>query len=301
MPKYILITPARNEESNLARLIDSVVSQTERPEKWIIVNDGSSDRTAEIADRAAGQHGWIEVVHRPKHVDRSFAGKVHAFNDGYARVQDIDFEVVGNLDSDISFEPDYIQFLMGKFSAIPQLGVAGTPFTQDGSYDSARDSFEGENYVSGGCQLFRRKCFEEIDGYVPNRAGGIDWIAVTKARMRGWKVQSFPDKRYHHHRVLGTAGKSSFRAYLDYGERAYYLGWSPIWHLLRVIYRIPKKPVVWGSLGLFYGYCSAWMRRVERPVSAEVIRFHRNEQLRRLRSILRALIRFQRIDSFRTE
>ena len=298
MTKYILITPARNEENNLARLIKSMVSQTHRPEKWVIVDDGSTDRTAEIADDIASKHGWIEVIHRPRRLERHFAGKVHAFNEGFARVLGIDFEVVGNLDSDVSFDPDYLEFLMNKFAEHPQLGVAGTPFTQDDGYDSARDSFEGEQYVSGGCQLFRRKCFLEIDGYVPNRAGGIDWIAVTKARMKGWKVRCFPEKRYHHYRPLGTAEKSSLRAYSDYGERAYYLGWSPVWHFVRVLYRLPRKPVVLGSLGLFLGYCSAWIRRVERPVSEEMIRFHRHEQLTRLRSIFGALIRFQRIDSF---
>jgi glycosyltransferase involved in cell wall biosynthesis len=301
MPKYVLITPARNEESNLGRLVDSVVSQTKRPDKWVIVDDGSTDRTPEIADRAASQHDWIEVVHRPQHVERSFAGKVRAFNAGYETVRNMDFEVVGNLDCDVSFKPEYMDFLIGRFAVFSDLGVAGTPFNQDGGYDSARDSFEGESYVSGGCQLFRKKCFDEIGGYVPNRAGGIDFIAVTKARMGGWRVRCFPEMRYYHHRALGTAEKSQFRASLDYGERAYYLGWSPIWHFVRVIYRLPKKPVVLGGLGLALGYSSAWIRRIERPVSQDMIRFHRTEQLKRLRSILGAVVRFQKVDSFRSQ
>jgi len=300
MTKYVLITPARNEERNLPRLIDSVVSQADRPLKWVIVDDGSNDRTAEIADVAAAEHAWIGVVHRPRQ-ERSFAGKVGAFNAGYATVQNLDFDVIGNVDCDVSFDADYMQFLIAKFDAHPELGVAGTPFRQDEDYDSAVDSFEGENYVSGGCQIFRRKCFEEIEGYVPNRAGGIDFIAVTKARMKGWKVRCFPEKRYFHHRALGTAEKSGFRALLDYGERAYYLGWSPIWHFARVLYRIPRRPVVVGSLGLLFGYCWAGIRRIERPVSPEMIRFHRREQLQRLRSIFWALLRLQRVDSFRTE
>jgi len=301
MLKYVIITPARNEESNLPRLIESVVAQTRRPEKWVIVNDGSTDRTAEIADRAAASHDWIEVVHRPQHLDRSFAAKVQAFNAGYATLRGIDFEIIGNIDSDVSFKPDYFEILTGKFAASSELGVAGTPFTQDGGYDSGRDSFEGESYVSGGCQMFRRKCFEEIDGYVPNKAGGIDWIAVMKARMKGWKVRCFLDSRYHHHRILGTADKSQFRASMDYGERAYYLGGSPIWHVFRVLYRIPRKPVFLGSACLLLGYCSAWIRGIERPVKADMIQFHRSEQLRKLRSIIWSFVRFQKIDPFRTE
>jgi glycosyltransferase involved in cell wall biosynthesis len=242
MTRYVLVSPARNEETFIEKTIESVVSQTQLPERWVIVDDGSTDRTAEIVERYQKECPWIELLRRPVHLDRSFAGKVQAFNAGKDRVQDLEFEVIGNLDADLSFEPDYLAFLMQKFSEDPGLGVAGTPFTQDKGYDSAKDSFEGENYVAGGCQLFRRRCFEEIGGYVPNRAGGVDWIAVMSARMKGWKVKAFAEKRFHHYRTLGTAEKKPLTAIFNYGERAYYLGGSPIWHLFRVAYRMTKRP-----------------------------------------------------------
>jgi biofilm PGA synthesis N-glycosyltransferase PgaC len=295
--KYVLITPARNEERFIAKTLESMVAQTLPPERWVIVDDGSTDKTAEIVERYAGLFPWIELVRRPQHVDRSFAGKVHAFNAGLERVQPLEFEVIGNLDADLSFNPDYLEFLTAKFSEYPTLGVAGTPFTEDGGYDTAKDSFEGENYVAGGCQLFRRECFEEIGGYVPNRAGGVDWIAVMSARMKGWEVRSFSEKRFHHYRTLGTAQRGTFGANLDYGERAYYLGGSPIWHLFRVAYRMPRKPL--GSAGLLIGYCWAALRRIQRPVSREMIRFHRREQMKKLRAIFCTLLRFEKVDSFR--
>ena len=295
--KYVLITPARNEERFITKTVDSMMAQTLLPLRWVIVDDGSTDRTAEIVARYAARYPWIEFVRRPQHVDRSFAGKVHAFNAGLARIQSLEFDVIGNLDADLSFGPDYLEFLIRKFSEDPELGVAGTPFTEDGGYDTAKDSFEGENYVAGGCQLFRRQCFEEIGGYVPNRAGGVDWIAVMSARMKGWKVQSFSEKRFHHYRTLGTAQRGTFGANFDYGERAYYLGGSPIWHLFRVVYRMPTKPS--GSIALLLGYCSAAIRRIERPVSHEMIRFHRREQIKKLRAIFRTLLRFEKVDSFR--
>jgi len=167
----------------------------------------------------AKRFSWIQLVQRPQRVDRSFAAKVHAFNAGFERVASLPFEVIGNLDTDLSFEPDYLEFLMRKFAEDPKLGVAGTPFAENGGYDSARDSFESENHVAGGCQLFRRQCFQEVRGYIPNRAGGIDWIAVTTARMKGWKTRSFPEKRFHHYRMLGTARKGSVRALFSYGEK----------------------------------------------------------------------------------
>jgi len=206
--------------------------------------------------------------------------------------------VVGNLDGDLSFDPDYLEFLMSKFSEDPRLGVAGTPFIENG-YDSAKDSFEGENHVAGGCQLFRRRCFQEIGGYTPNRAGGIDWIAVTTARMKGWRTRSFLEKRFNHYRTLGTAERGVHAALFSYGEKDYYLGNSPIWELFRVMYRMAKKPVLTGSLVLLAGYSWAGLRRIKRPVSTDLMRFHRQEQMKKLRAIFRSLMGMKRVDNFR--
>ena len=299
--KYVLITPARNEEALISKVLDSVTVQTMPPLRWVIVDDGSKDRTAEIVEDYARRFLWIQLLRRPPHLDRSFAGKVHAFNAGLERAGSLQFEVVGNLDADITFDPGYLEFLMQRFSENPKLGVAGTPFVEDSGYDSARDSFEGENYVAGGCQLFRRTCFDEIGGYVPNAAGGVDWIAVMSARMKGWRVQSFSEKRFHHHRKLGTAEKGVLGALFDYGQRAYYLGGSPIWQIFRGCYRMTKKPFILGGIALLSGYGWAALRLTKRPVSAEMIHFHRRDQLKKLRAILRALLRFRRVDSFRLE
>ena len=177
--------------------------------------------------------------------------------------------------------------------------MAGTPFIEDGGYDTARDSFEGENHVAGGCQLFRRQCFEEVGGYIPNPAGGIDWIAVTTARMKGWKTRSFPEKRFHHYRTLGTAGRSRAAASFSYGEKDYYLGGSPLWQLFRVAYRATKQPL--DGAALLAGYCWAAARRMKRPVSRELMRFHRREQMKKLRTIFSALLKFRKINNFYAE
>ena len=294
--RYVLVTPARNEERFIAKTLESMVAQTMPPERWVIVDDGSTDKTSEIVQRYAGAYPWIQLVRLPQHADRSFAGKVHAFNAGSERIKTLEFEVIGNLDADLSFDPDYLEFLMRKFSEDPRLGVAGTPFVENG-YDSARDSFEGENHVAGGCQLFRRQCFEEIGGYIGNPAGGVDWIAVTTARMKGWKTCSFPEKRFHHYRSLGTAERGIVASLFSYGEKDYYLGGSPVWQLFRVCYRSAKHPV--GGLVLLAGYCWAALRRIKRPVSRELMCFHRREQMKKLRAILGAVLRFKKVDNFR--
>ena len=296
--RYVLITPARNEEAYIEKTLRSVVSQTVMPEQWVIVDDASTDSTAQLVENYVRDYPWIELVRRTQRAERSFSRKVDAFNAGLQRLGSREFEVIGNLDADLSFDPEYLEFLMDKFAEDPKLGVAGTPFVENG-YDSARDSFEGENHVAGGCQLFRRQCFEEIGGYIGNPAGGIDWIAVTTARMKGWKTCSFPEKRFHHYRSLGTAERGMLASLFSYGEKDYYLGGSPVWELFRVCYRSAKRPFIIGGLALLAGYCWAALRRTKRPISPELMRFHRREQMNKLRAIFGTLLKLKKVDSFR--
>ena len=294
---YALVTPARNEEAFIEKTIESVINQTALPLKWVIVDDGSTDRTAEIVGRYLAKHPWIELVQMPQRRDRSFAAKVGAFNAGFERVNDLPYEIIGNLDADISFDKDHLEFLARKFAGDPTLGVAGTVFREEG-YSSETDSFEGRKHVSGQCQLFRRRCWEEIGGYIPHRAGGIDWMAVTTARMKGWKTESFREKSFFHFRHLGTAERSVLASAFSYGEKDYYLGGHPIWELFRCAYRGTKPPYIVEGLALGLGYCWAFLSRTPRPVSSELMAFHRKEQMTKLKAILKSVLQFKRVDNF---
>ena len=155
---YVLITPARNEAAYLEQTIKSVLGQTILPIKWVIVSDGSTDKTNDIVEKYSDQYTWIEGVIRPPRAERHFAGKVEAFNAGYEKVQDLKYDVVGSLDADISFnDPDYFAFLLEKFEEDPRLGVAGAPFREGTIQYDYR--FSRKEHVSGACQLFRRECF----------------------------------------------------------------------------------------------------------------------------------------------
>ena len=295
---YVLVTPARNEEAFIEKTIASVICQTVLPAKWVIVDDGSTDRTPEIVGRYLAQCPWMEMVQMPQRRNRSFSGKVQAFNVGRERVKSLDYEVIGNLDADVSFERDYIEFLLNKFSEDSDLGVAGTIFREEG-YSSETDSFEGQNHVAGGCQLFRAQCFAQIGGFMPNDTGGVDWIAVTTARMLGWKTQSFREKSFFHHRHLGTAERSVLSSLFSYGEKDYYLGSHPVWELFRVAYRAAKQPFIIGGVALGLGYCWALIRRAPRPVSGPLMAFHRKEQMAKLKAIFISVLRLKRVNSFK--
>ena len=298
LPRYVLITPARNEAAFIEKTLESMVHQTVLPVKWVIVNDGSTDATGNIVSRYAEKYDWIEAVNLPVRRERNFAAKVYAFNAGREKLTNVEYKIIGNLDGDVSFDEDHFEFLLRKFREDPCLGVAGTIFKEEG-YSSETDSFEGQKHVSGQCQIFRRRCFEDIGGYFANKAGGIDWIAVTTARMMGWKTQSFREKSFFHYRHLGTAERSVAAAMFSYGEKDYYLGGHPLWELFRVAYRMVKRPYMIGGLSLGLGYGLAMLRRGKRPVSKELMKYHRHEQMRKLTNVLKSVVRFKSVDSFK--
>ena len=280
-PSYVLITPARNERTYIEVTIQSVIRQTLRPLKWVIVSDGSTDGTDEIVEKYTAEHDWIELVKMPARKERHFAGKVHAFNAGFARVGDSSYDVIGSLDADISFDANYFAFLMDRFAENPRLGVGGTPFREDGSTYDYR--FTSPEHVSGACQLFRRQCFEAIGGYIPVKGGGIDLIAVMTARMKGWQTRSFLEKTCQHHRAQGSAKHNGLAVWFKVGEKDYVLGGHPLWEVFRWVYQMTKKPFLLGGSLLFAGYLWAMLRSAERSVSNELMQFRRREQLQRLR------------------
>ena len=278
---YVLITPARNEGKYIETTIRSVIAQTVLPKKWVIVSDGSTDLTDQIVMRYAASFPWIELVRMPANQGRSFAAKVRCFNAGYKQVKDLKYDIIGNLDADISFEKDYFGFLVSKFAEIPELGVAGTPFVERSvTYDYRFTNIE---HVSGACQLFRRSCFDDIGGYSPIKGGGIDWVAVTTARMKGWTTRTFTEKVCFHLKGIGTGNGSQWGAWFRYGQKDYSLGNHPLWQISRSLYQITKKPFfIKGSLVLM-GYLWSALKRSERVISDELIAFHRGEQMNRLR------------------
>jgi len=280
---YVLITPARNEVAFIELTIRSMIAQTVKPLKWVIVSDGSTDGTDDIVAKYAADNTWMELIRMPERRERTFAGKVHAFNAGYAAVRNLEYDVIGSMDGDISFDSEYFSFLLTKLNDNAALGLVGTPFKDTSIYDYRFVSIE---HVSGACQLFRRKCFEDIGGYKPSQLGGVDHIAVVAARMSGWKTRTFTDKVCFHHRRMGSAGQGFFKAKFRTGVLDYALGGHPAWECFRAIYQMTRKPYVVGGIILFAGYVTAGVKRIERPVSQEWVTFRRQEQMQRLKKFL---------------
>jgi glycosyltransferase involved in cell wall biosynthesis len=280
--QYLLITPAKNEDAFIELTIQSVINQTSRPARWLVVSDGSTDGTNEIVARYARNHDWIELLQMPERHSRDFGGKADCVNAGYTHTKHLKCDIIGSLDADISFGEDYFAFLLEKFADDPQLGIAGTPFSEEGETYDYR--FSSTEHVSGACQLFRRECFEAIGGYVPVKGGGIDVIAVLTARSKGWRTRTFTERVSHHHRLMGSAQqRRKILADFALGQKDYRLGFHPVWQVFRSLYQMTRRPYVIGGAALFAGYFWAMLHRYQRSVGSELLEFQRRDQMRRLR------------------
>jgi glycosyltransferase involved in cell wall biosynthesis len=280
---YVLITPARDEEGYIERVIKSVVSQTVLPRKWIIVSDNSADRTDQIVSNYTTKHDFISLLRVSGDGDRNFGSKVKAFRWGYEKLKGVAYNFIGNLDADISFGRDYYERVLKRFAQNPRLGIAGGVILDvyDGKVRSEQDNI---NSVGCAVQMFRAQCFNEIGGYIPLEVGGEDAAAEVMARMNGWEVTSFPDIRVFHHRQTGTRDRSIYHARMLNGIEDYQLGYHPLFHMAKSLYRLKEKPFLVGSILRLYGYYRAMLRNDRRMVSKEFVQYLRHEQIRQLRS-----------------
>lgn len=286
---YVLITPARNEGKFIEATIESVVSQTVAPLKWIIVDDGSSDDTAEIVSKYACKHDWIELHQSGIRPDgRNYSAKATAVNTAFKALKHLEFDVIANIDADVSFDNDYFDFILQKLREHPGIGVIGTPQLQP-NYDPVSDGFFNEKDVFGACQIFRRSCFEEIGGYL-NLWGGVDWAAVRMARMKGWETRIFLEKPFRHNRTMGATDTNWLVGRFRYGIKDYYLGNHPLWQFFRITFQLTRKPYVIGGSSLLFGYAWAFLTRMKRDIPPELIEFHRGEEMERLKNVAERLI-----------
>jgi glycosyltransferase involved in cell wall biosynthesis len=284
--KYVIITPAHNEESFVEKTIESVINQTIKPSKWIIVDDGSTDNTLNIAKSYSQKFIFIEVLNLETEKKRTFSSKVRAFNHGFEKAKNIDYDFIGNLDADVSFNSNYYERILNEFEKNPKLGIAGGD-----RYDFVNGKFEkvirSSNSVSGAVQLFRSKCFSDIEGYRPLDYGGIDAVAESMARFAGWEVRTFSEITFYHYRRTGTAERHILKAYFRNGVKEYLIGYHPIFEFLRVVKKVKTKPFLIGSIVWFAGYIWASTNNFKRIVPKDFVKKLRKEQLIRSISTLK--------------
>jgi glycosyltransferase involved in cell wall biosynthesis len=283
---YVLITAAKNEVDFIESTIKSVVRQTLQPKKWIIVSDHSTDGTDDIVNKYSNEYSFISLLKFDGAQNRNFASKVHAISAAFDLLKDLDFDFIGILDADITFDENYYKNITKKFDESAKLGIAGGGFYD--VYDGKKIKISYSQYsVRGAVQLFRRKCFEEIGGIYPLRWGGEDSVACANARMHGWEVKTFEDLVVLHNRKTSSVGLNIFKILFDDGKRDYNRGIILSIHFLRSITVIFNYPMIIGSLIQMLGYLSLLLKREKLIFSEELQNFIKAEQKIRLRKMLK--------------
>ncbi len=284
--KFVLVTAAYNEESYIERTIQSIAAQTSLPSRWAIVSDGSTDRTDEIVNDYAGRYPFIKLVRITEEHPRNFAAQVYAINRGCQQLQSEEYQYIGNVDADVSFEPNYFSQVLERFGHDPKLGIAGGYIFErrNGVFESR--PMNSENSVAHAVQVFRRECFERIGGYTALPYGGPDWYIQVQARMQGWHVRAFPDLPVQHYRPTGGADRP-FPGLFRQGRMDHSLGSYPPFELMKLVRRFRAKPYVIGSLVRLSGFVWGYLSNEKRMVSDEFVRYLRSEEKARLLDIFK--------------
>ena len=280
-PRYVLVTPVRDEVALIGRTIDSVLAQSVLPREWVIVSDGSTDGTDDIIRDAASKHPLIRLVALPPRTGRSFAAVVRNTTMGIQSLVTPDYEFLGLLDSDVTFPADYFEQLLARFAVAPRLGLAGGVVIDIGR---PRDVFpRNREDVPGAVQFYRRECFEKMGGLIPIPEGGWDGMACAQARMAGYETRLFTDLVVDHHKPRNIAEGGAIRRKWQMGVRDYAAGYHPLFELVKCAGRYHESPPLIAAVAWWIGYCTAALQSRARVVPAAVIYHVRREQMTRLR------------------
>lgn len=282
---YVLMTAAHNEEAFIEGTIQTVLAQTFRPVRWVIVNDNSTDRTQEILESYARQYDFIRVMRIKRIPGRNFASKVLALKQGTKLLEDVKYDFIGNADADVLLEPTYFEELIRHFLRNADLGLAAG-FLYEESAGEYRSVWINEiTNVFHAAQLVRRRCYEEIGGYAVLKYGGEDWYAQIQARMKGWQVEAFPSLKIFHLRHT-TGGSSPLRNAFRQGRLDYSFGSHPLFELTKCLRRIKERPYLACALARLSGFAWSHISQEPRAVRDDFARFLRTEQKNRLLNLL---------------
>lgn len=260
--KYIIISAVRNEEDYIEKTIHSVINQTVLPQKMVLVNDGSTDRTAEIINSYQKKYPWITRIDL---TDRGFyhpgEGIVKAFYKGYDLVKDMDWDFVVKMDCDLSFAPDYFETMMKEFSSDSRLGIASGGIYNVLSEDKIVQEKGKEDHPWGAAFMIDRDCFNETGGLQPTL--GWELASIIKAQMKGWNTRCFFVHILYHYRLTGGRHSGLTKGRFRHGRNLYRFGYPFFYIFLKAAYRLFEKPYFIGSAGIIAGYTYSFINRDE--------------------------------------
>jgi biofilm PGA synthesis N-glycosyltransferase PgaC len=278
--RYVLISPCRDEAVYMRQTLDSVINQSIRPDKWIIVDDGSTDDTPRILAQYAESHSWIEVITRSDRGRRAVGpGVIEAFYAGYDMINPDDFDYLCKLDLDLRLPPRYFEVLMERMTANPRIATcSGKAYIE--TDDGLVDERHGDDTSLGMTKFYRVSCFKAIGGFV--REVMWDGIDCHRCRMHGWIACSWdePQLRFIHLRPMGSSQHGVYRGRMRHGYGQYFMGTGFLFMLASAIHRMNQRPYLMGSLAMLWGWMKSAIQGKPRYEDVAFRKFLRRYQWR---------------------
>jgi len=281
---FAIVACFLDEEAHLPRFLASVAAQTRRPDRLVLVDDGSSDASAAIAEAFAARHPYATVLRRPRRPatrDRlARAPELQAFTWAVGAL-DGTYDVIAKVDADLELAPGAIAGLEAAFGAEPELGLAGVELHSVGPDGVLRREHVPSFHVRGATKFYRRACLEQISP-IPAILGW-DTIDEVHARRVGWTTRSLAlDGPPTLHLRPPGAHDGVGRGFRRWGECAWAYGADPLAVLAGGVHRMRRRPYVLGGLNYIAGWGLAAARRLPRA-DPHVRAFCREEQRLRMR------------------
>jgi biofilm PGA synthesis N-glycosyltransferase PgaC len=266
----------------MRQTLDSVIAQSLRPTRWIIVDDGSTDDTPRILAQYARRHSWIDVVQRDDRGSRAVgAGVMQAFYAGYATINPDNYEYLCKLDLDLRLQPGYFEGLIKRMEANPRLATcSGKAYIEQGG--ELVNERHGDEASIGASKFYRMSCFKAIGGFVQGTMW--DGIDCHRCRMLGWIACSWddPELRFVHLRPMGSSHRGVMTGRIRHGAGQYFMGTGLLYMLANAANRLNEKPYVVGSLAMLWGWLWSALRLKPRYEDIAFRRFLRRYQRRAL-------------------
>lgn len=269
---FVIISPVRDEERNIEKTLESMLAQTVRPLRWVIVDDGSNDRTPELIEQFLPRASFLTLIRNQRRTGRQTGvAEVLAFNTGLKEIAGLDYDYVVKLDGDLSFAPDYFEQILDRMDANPKLGITS------GAYEERRDGSWTEivmppYHACGASKVIRRACFEQIEGFVSQR--GWDTVDEIRAIARGWQTTHFRDLMLKHWKAEGS-GMGVWHTSAMHGEIFYRTGGGALLFLPKFVNRLRHRPYLIAALAMLWGFMRPFLKRTPKLVTPHEGRAYR--------------------------
>jgi glycosyltransferase involved in cell wall biosynthesis len=279
---YYIVIPAHNEEAFIALTLQSLISQTVLPKKVVVVNDNSSDKTAEIVTAFAKENPFITLVNKTSEAIHLPGSKViQAFHKGFETL-DNDYDVIVKLDADLILPNNYFERVLAIFEKDATIGMAGGFAYIEKNEEWVLENLTDKDHIRGAFKAYRAACFQQIGNLKP--AMGWDTVDELLAKFYGWKVVTDDSLKVKHLKPTGANYNKTAR--YKQGEAFYTLGYG---FLITAIASaklalMKKKPLLF--LDYIKGFWKAKSAKTPLLVTQEQAKFIRNYRLQKMKQKL---------------